>query len=199
IDVAGGQGGIYAGTFQSYKGGEGGDGGDGYIRLEASEDENTPGRGLVDGLSQAQLTYNPVSQGVFAPRGGGAPSVGQSVWLNLGVFDPEMQKPAGDDVTSTLFNDSMMVEVQMAMEDQGELGSPDTSALDLLDFDGDGDFDDTLDPTTLSEWIPLKDIESLNGSGFQFIRVRVIFQLDPNHGPDDPLPSVDRLRVPFRF
>jgi hypothetical protein len=199
LDVAGGTGGIYAGTFGTYKGGEGGEGGDGYIRIEASEDENTPGRPVIEGLSQGQLTYDPVSQGVFSPRGGGAPSLGQTRWVNLGVFDPEMVRPASDDVSSTLFNDAMSIEVQMAAENTGELGTPDLSGLDLLDLDGDGDRDDTLDPSSLSEWVPLKDIESLNGRGYQFFRVRVSFQLDSNHGPADPLPSLDRLRVPFMF
>ena len=66
-------------------------------------------------------------------------------------------------------------------------------------YDGDGERDDTLDPSLLSEWVKLSDIESLNGAGFQFIRVRMTFQLDPNQTVDQPLPFLESLRLPFKF
>ena len=199
LDVAGGSGGTYAGTYAAYKGGQGGQGGEGYLRLESSEDENSPGKPRIEGLGGAKVTYSPASEGLFLPRGGGVPSVGQTRWVNLGVFDPEVSRPSAADIAATLFNDTMTIEVQMAAEDRTELGSPDLGALDLTDFDGDGAHDDTLDPRTLSEWTPLSDIADLNGMGYQFIRIRVKFQLDSNQGPADPLPSLDRLRVPFKF
>jgi len=199
LDVAGGFGGPYLGTFSRYTGGQGGDGGSGYIRLEAREDANAPGQPLIDGLSGATLSYDPISTGLFSPRGGGAPSIGRTHFVNLGVFDPEMLKPARDDIVASLFNDQMTIEVQMATEDPNDLGAPDLRPLDLLDDDRDGATDDTLDPDRLSEWTKFKEIESLNGRGYQFIRIRIAFQLDDDQGPDDPLPHLDRLRVPYRF
>ena len=100
---------------------------------------------------------------------------------------------------ATLYNDTMTVEVQMAIEDQNDLGNPNLNSMDVTDSDGDGEFDDTTDPTRLSEWTRLSSIEDLNGNGFQFIRVRVTFQLDDNQTPDNPLPFLDDLTVRFRF
>jgi hypothetical protein len=94
LDVSGGAGGIYSNTYSYYQGGDGGDGGIGYIRLEAGEDENAPGKPVINGLAKANLTYGPVSQGIYAPKGGGAPSIALTFWLNLGVFDPYMIKPS---------------------------------------------------------------------------------------------------------
>jgi hypothetical protein len=199
LSVAGGVGGDYAGTYSRYSGGEGGDGGDGYLRIEAREDENTPGSPQINGLHQTQTTYGPVPQGIFAPKGGGAPSVGQTLWRNLGVFDPVMQKPAAGDIVATLLNDTMLIEVQMAVEDVNDFGNPDLSALDVTDRDDDGDYQDTLDPSVLSEWTKLSDIETLNGNGYQFIRIRVTFQLDDEQTADQPLPYLDYLRIPYRF
>lgn len=199
LDVAGGGGGPHLGTFSRYAGGQGGAGGSGYIRLEAREDENAPGKPLIGGLNGATLTYDPVSEGLFSPRGGGAPSIGRIHFVNLGVFDPEMLKPARDDIAASLFNDEMTIEVQMATEDPNDLGAPDLRALDTLDADTDGETDDTLDPDLLSEWTRVQEIETLNGRGYQFLRIRVTFQLDDDHGPDDPLPFIERLRIPYSF
>jgi hypothetical protein len=199
LDVAGGTGGQFTWTYTYYLGSQGGDGGGGYIRLEALEDENAPGKPMISGLTNANLTYSPVSQGIFAPKGGGAPSIGQTVFVNLGVYDPQMIKPSPGDIAATLFNDTLTLEVQMAVEDTGDLGNPDLGALDITDLDGDGERDDTLDETTLSEWVPLSSIESLNGMSYQFIRVRMTFQLDPNQTVDQPIPFLDRLTVPFKF
>ncbi|MHC4862371.1 MAG: hypothetical protein ACYTDY_20035, partial [Planctomycetota bacterium] len=128
--------------------------------LEAEEDVNSPGKPIISGLQNADLTYSPVSQGVFAPEGGGAPSVGWTVWINLGVYDPQMIRPSGTDIVSTPFNAELTYEAQMAVEDAGNLGNPNLNALDTSDLDEDGLTDDTLDPTTLSEWVKLSDIES---------------------------------------
>ncbi|MCZ6792939.1 MAG: hypothetical protein O7J95_04920, partial [Planctomycetota bacterium] len=62
-----------------------------------------------------------------------------------------------------------------------------------------GQFDDTLDPTTLSEWTAIQAIESLNGFSYQFIRMRITFQLDDLQLFSDPLPNLEFLRVIFRF
>jgi hypothetical protein len=176
ISVAGGAGGIYSWTYTYYQGGEGGDGGTGYIRLEAE-----------------------ISTGVFAPVGGGAPSVGQTLWQNLGVFDPIMINPKVEDINATLFNDSMFIEVQMAIEDQNNLGNPNLNSMDVTDSDGDGEYDDTLDDTKLTEWTKLSNIESLNGNGFQYLRTRITFQLDDNQTADHPLPYLDDLTINFKF
>lgn len=199
LDVAGGAGGLYMGTYTYYKAGEGGAGGDGYLRLEAREDENSPGKPVINGLNSVTATYGPIPTGVYAPMGGGAPSIGQTVWMNLGVFDPVMIKPSPEDRTATLYNDSMTIEVQMATEDPNNLGNPNLDGLDITDADGDGAFDDTLDPTTLSEWTKVENIESLNGKGYQFIRIRIVFQLDPNQTVDLPLPFLDRMVLKFKF
>lgn len=199
ISVAGGKGGVYVNTFTRYRGGEGGEGGDGYLRIEAREDPNSPGKARIDGLVQTTVTPGSTTTGIFSPRGGGAPSVGQTHFVNLGVFDPVMNRPAAADVVATRYDDEVRIEVQMAVEDGNDLGRPDLSALDVTDADGDGRFDDTLDPARLSEWTPLSGIESLNGRGYSFLRVRVVFQLDANQGPDDPLPSLERLRIPYEF
>jgi hypothetical protein len=199
ISVKGGLGALWTNTYTYYKGGEGGDGGDGYIRLEAREDENAPGKPLISGDAGAIMTYPEYSKGVFAPQGGGAPSVAQTLWENLGVFDPIMLAPKVDDIVATLYNDEMTIEVQLAIEDQNNLGNPNLNNMDVLDKDGDGEYDDTLDPTRLSEWTNLYDIEDLNGNGFQYIRTRITFQLDDSQTADHPLPYMEYLRIRFKF
>jgi hypothetical protein len=199
ISVRGGVGGQYYGTYTSYGPGPGGDGGQGYIRFEALEDENSPGTPLVEGVAGANLTYGPPSLGTFAPMGGGAPSIGQTVWLNLGVYDPIMVKPSVTDTVATLYNDTMKIEVQMAGEDPANLGKPNLNAQDLADADKDGATDDTLDESTLSEWISIQAIETLNGRNYQFIRVRITFQLDDGQTFDQPLPFLELLRIVFKF
>jgi hypothetical protein len=87
----------------------------------------------------------------------------------------------------------------MAVEDPSDLGNPNLNDLDLSDFDGDGRTDDTLNPATLSEWVLLQDVENLNGNGYQFIRVRITFQLDANQTVEDPLPFLDEIHFPYKF
>ena len=123
----------------------------------------------------------------------------QTKWQNLGVFDPTMIAPSGTDIGATLYNDSMSIEVQMAIEDVNNLGNPNLNSMDVLDSDRDGEYDDTLDPSRLSEWTPILEIESLNGNGFQYMRTRITFQLDPNQTADNPLPYLDYLRIRFKF
>jgi hypothetical protein len=199
LSVAGGAGGISTGTYSGYNGGEGGAGGDGYIRLDAREDENSPGKALIFGDSGANMTYPTYSKGLFSPAGSGAPSVGQTFWQNLGVFDPTMIAPKVEDIVATLYNDKMTIEVQLAIEDQNNLGYPNLNSMDVTDADHDGEYDDTLDDTRLSEWTSLYDIEDLNGHGFQYIRTRITFQLDDTQTADHPLPYLEFLRVRFRF
>jgi len=68
---------------------------------------------------------------------------------------------------------------------------------------GECDFNDpdggTLNPNTLSDWIELLDITDLNGYGYSFIRLKIVFQLKWNQKYTDVLPFVDRLAVPFRY
>ena len=199
ISVKGGAGWLWTNTYSYYKGGESGDAGDGYIRLEAREDENAPGKPLIKGDAAATMTYPDYSKGLFAPEGGGAPSIAQTNWQNLGVFDPTMLSPKVEDIVATLFNDSMTIEVQMAIEDQNNLGNPNLNSMDITDKDGDGEYDDTLDPTRLTEWTNLYDITELNGNGFQYIRTRITFQLDDSQTADHPLPFLEFLRIRFSF
>jgi len=199
LDVSAGKGGPWSGTYTYYQGGDGGDAGVGYIRLEARENENSPGKPLISGENGLVATYPTYTKGVFAPMGAGAPSIGQTLWQNLGVFDPEMIKPKVEDVVATLYNDEMKIEVQLAIEDQNNIGNPNLNSMDILDKDKDGEYDDTLDPTKLSEWTLISNIESLNGNGFQYIRTRVTFQLDATQTADHPLPFLDFLRLRFKF
>ena len=199
LDVAGGTGGKYTWTYTYYKGGEGGDGGAGYIRLEAREDENAPGKPQIFGDAGANMTYPDYSKGVYSPKGGGAPSVGQTFFENLGVFDPIMISPKVEDIVATLYNDTMFIEVQMAIEDQNNLGNPNLNAMDVTDSDGDGEYDDSLNLSQLSEWTSIYDIEDLNGNGYQYLRTRITFQLDDEQTADHPLPYLEFLRVRFKF
>jgi len=199
LSVKGGLGQLWASTYTYYAGGLSGDGGDGYIRLEARENENSPGKPLIYGDSGANMTYPDYSKGLFSPMGGGAPSIAQTYWQNLGVFDPTMLAPKVEDIVATLFNDKMTIEVQMAIEDQNNLGNPNLNNMDITDSDRDGEYDDTLKPTVLTEWTNVYDIESLNGNGFQYLRTRIAFQLDDSQTPDHPLPYLDFLRIRFKF
>ena len=199
LSVKGGLGQLWASTYTYYAGGLSGDGGDGYIRLEAREDENAPGKPLIKGDAAANMTYPDYSKGLFSPQGGGAPSIAQTYWQNLGVFDPTMLAPKVEDIVATLYNDSMTIELQMAIEDQNNLGNPNLNSMDITDKDRDGEYDDTLDPTRLTEWTNIYDIEDLNGNGFQYIRTRVTFQLDDTQTADHPLPYLEFLRIRFSF
>ena len=185
LSVAGGQGGPCNYTY--YNTVKGGDGGDGYLRLEAPE------LNMVQGVSGAVLTYTPPSTGIFRPQGPGVPSVGQTKWINLGVFDPEMlpHRPL-EDRYAELQNDSMSLYVQMADEHPTKAGEPDLSEQDIAN-------DGTYDENKLSKWVLISDMDDLTGNGYQFIRIRVIFQLDEFHYFDDQLPYLDWLDIRFRY
>ena len=147
---------------------------------------------MITGMSGADLTYTPPSIGTVSPQGGGVPSVGQTTWINLGVFDPEMQKHLQTHREVNLENDSMEIWVQMADEHPAKPGEPYLVDLDVAN-------DSTYDTDTLSEWTPITAIESLTGNGYQFIRIRVIFQLDANHSYDETPCSLDWLEIHFRY
>ncbi len=191
LSVLGGSGGVFTGTYSYYAGGFGGRGGEGHLRFEAADTDD------ITGIGYAKLTYKNPSTGQFLPEGGGAPSVGQTVWLNLGVFDPSMMQwkpgnplhlraePYGNDITYL---------AQMAIEDESNPGNPYLEDMDYNDPDG-----GTLNPNTLSDWVELADITDLNGHGYSFIRLKIVFQLKWNQKYTDVLPFVDRLAVPFRY
>jgi len=71
--------------------------------------------------------------------------------------------------------------------------------MDVTDKDRDGEYDDTLDPTRLTEWTNIYDIGDLNGNGFQYLRTRITFQLDDTQTADHPLPYLEFLRIRFSF
>ena len=191
LSVLGGIGGQNIATYTYYAGGVGGNGGEGHIRLEAADQDT------IVGVNVAQLTYKNPSIGTFLPEGGGAPSVGQTLWMNLGVFDPSMDewKPGNPQhLRAETYGNSISYYVQMAIEDESNPGNPYLEDLDYSDPDG-----GTLNPKTLSPWVELSDLTDLNGNGYSFIRLRIVFQLKWNQKYTDVLPFVDHLGVPFRY
>ena len=86
----------------------------------------------------------------------------------------------------------MSIYVQMADEHPAKAGEPDLTDQDIPN-------DGTHDTDTLSEWVLISDMEDLTGNGYQFIRIRVIFQLDEFHYFDDLLPFLDWLDIRFRY
>ena len=191
LSVLGGTGGLNLSTYTYYYGGAGGNGGEGHLRFEAADTDD------IVGLSGATLTYKNPSVGQFLPEGGGAPSIGQTVWMNLGVYDPEMEKwqPGNPlHLRAETFGNSITYYAQMALEDEANPGNPYLEDMDLNDPDG-----GTLNPDTLSDWVELSDITDLNGYGYSFIRIKIIFQLKWNQKYTDVLPFVDHLGIPFRY
>ncbi len=195
LTVTGGAGGPFRGQSTYYAGGYGGAGGEGFLAV------GVPDRAQATVSNTANLTYTPpYYDTTFSPVGGGAPSYGQTTWINLGVYDPEMlaHNPY-EDLVATPFDAVIKFRVQMCDEDQFNLGNPDLSAFDLNDQDGDGQTDDTMDPTVMSDWVDISQMHTLNGNGYQFFRVQISFQLGPNQKYTDPLPFVDRLTLKFRY
>jgi hypothetical protein len=196
LDVAGGTGGLFsAGGSGYYAGGAGGNGGEGFLCIAV------PDRGNAVVSNTASLTYTPpYYDTTFAPAGGGAPSVGQTTWINLGVFDPDMLAfLPGSDMIAESYNDSLAIQVQMVREDANNIGNPNLSAVDINDEDGDGQIDDTTNVDIMSDWVPIEQIETLNGKHYQFIRVRVTFQLDSTQTFNDQLPYVDEMTFRFKY
>ena len=89
----------------------------------------------------------------------------------------------------------------MAVEDTlgGNFGHPDTSTLNATSGSD--------DLTVASDWATIKDPDTgiedvrsqMNGKSYQFLRVRMTFELKDGQKRTDPIPYVDRLRVPFRY
>lgn len=190
ISVAGGLGGVYGGTYASYTGGQGGNGGEGFICFAV------PDRTQATVSNSAVLTYSPpYYDTTFSPAGGGAPSQGQTKWINLGVFDPDMlEHDPFTDLVSQPYNDTIDITVQMVLEDTKNLGNPDLSAINMSDPDG-----NSLNTTIMSNWTPISQMHTLNGNHYQFIRIRVSFQLDGAQIYTDQLPFVDQLTFKFRY
>jgi hypothetical protein len=195
LDVAGGTGGLFSGGSGYYAGGAGGNGGEGFLCIAV------PDRGNAVVSNTASLTYTPpYYDTTFAPAGGGAPSVGQTTWINLGVFDPDMLTfVPGSDMIAETYNDSLAIQVQMVLEDANNIGNPNLSAVDINDEDGDGQIDDTTNVDVMSDWVPIEQIDTLNGKHYQFIRVRATFQLDSTQTFNDQLPYVDEIALRFKY
>ena len=195
LDVSGGLGGTFQSTYTYYGGSNGGNGGEGFICVAVPDRSNA----VVSGT--ANLTYTPpYYDTTFAPAGGGLPSVGQTTWVNLGVFDPEMVEfNAGSDLIAETYNDTIAIFVQMVIEDRSNIGNPDLSAVDIGDDDGDGQIDDTTDVNIMSDWVPIELMQALNGHKYQFVRVRIGFQLDSSQTFDSQLPFVDELTLRFKY
>jgi hypothetical protein len=168
ISAQGGAGGT--GGYASY-GGVGGDGGNGGVRLEDFD-------GQFSGISVTPSAYG---RGQFTASGAGAPSVAQTLWINLGVFDPIFDPIKSSDITQEIpmMGQVIQIEVQATMEDIFDLGNPDTD--------------------NPSAWVPLSQITTLNGFQYSFLRFRITFKLASDQEMDDPLPYLDRLRVGFRY
>ena len=168
LTTEGGQG----GAGGNYYGGAGADGGMGWLRFE-------DGDGQIS-TNEATTVPQVPGQGTFVPAAG-APSVGQTTWMNLGVFDPMLQQPTNADIVSTipLSGQTIRIEVQMASEDIFDLGNPDESSA--------------------SQWVELADVETLNGNGYGFLRLRVTFTSAAGQEVDDALPFVDSIRLGFIY
>jgi hypothetical protein len=198
LNVAGGSGG--AGNTQSsnYIGGRGGDGGDGWLCLASSDFANLH----LD--SGANTTYQPYLYDGFFPTGAGY-SAGQTVWADLGVFDPWfLPFDAFNDISQEDYgygDDTIQVWVQCAMDSTTDPGTPDLSTMDLLDEDGDGFTDDPKPGGTgvLSEWTPIENITDLNNQGYQHVRIRVGFNLPEDTTVDSAMPYVNFVHVRFTY
>ena len=204
-DVRGGIGGTQsAGSYGSAT--FGGTGGLGYVRTEDPEG----GYALPGGTT-----------GNFDPIGGGVPSMGWTLWIDVGVDSPRILNYTPDDFTQSVGDDAILIEMQMAIEDPENFGEP---KLDALNKD-----EDSTNPAEVSAWAPVRytdntggdepaipgipgynpsingkdyifDIASaMNGHNYKFVRFRVTFQLDDLQSSADPLPYLDRMQMTFEF
>ena len=171
ISASGGKGATH--TYSYYKGSPGGDGGSGRLQLEDGD-----GFPALNSTTTSPTSYG---RGTFAASGAGTPSIGQTLWINLGIFDPDMIAPGAGDIVAELpkVGHKIDIEVQMTSEDVFDLGNP--------------------DETVSSEWVPIEDIETLNGNAYSFLRLRVTFTLADDQEVDDPVPFLDSIRLSFRY
>jgi hypothetical protein len=168
LDVTGGLGGLGGARY----GGAGGDGGAGWIRLEDAD-------GLVSLAGASTTPALPYRGQRQIPAG--APTVARTVWIDLGVFDPELRERAPEDLVAVTprAGQNVVVEIQTAPEDANEFDVPDESRA--------------------SAWMPIGDLQALNGQGHRFLRLRFTLEIPSDQAADDPLPFVDSIRVRFTF
>jgi hypothetical protein len=180
VSAVGGKGGTKSST--SYYYGAGGDGGDGWIHMGDSSG-GPSGSGTISPSSYGRSTW--------LPKGQGAPTRGQTVWINLGVFDAEFGEVVdGEDLKTWVWTDDLndpnakdgqtvTCEIQMAPEDVQNIGFP--------------------NETKASAWTPIKDVATLNGKAYKFMRIRFTFEMAYDQELDDPVPYADYLRLRFRY
>ncbi len=202
-DVRGGAGGSQTGSYVAPSGGSGGAG---YVRLESP----------TGGLQIPGATT-----GFFDPVGAGVPSYVTSLWIDTGVDGPRFVNFTANDFDYVANNDAILIEMQCAVEDTSNFGSP---KLDALNPDG-----TTQDPSEVSRWIPVRYIDNtgkggtaipnipgynpatqgsdytfdvasqINGLNYKFVRFRVTFQLSDDQANGQALPYVDRVALTFEF
>jgi len=150
-------------------GGPGGDGGDGWLLMQ-------DGDGAIDTTGSTLVPAAPAS-GAFAPTTG-APSTAQTLWIDLGVFDPVF---TGSNVSSVIpmLGQTVKVEVQAANEDLMDLGNPDVD--------------------TASGWTDISELTTLNGHGHRFVRLRVTFTPPEGTKREDPRPKVGSIRLSYEY
>ncbi len=204
FDVRGGSGGTQTG---SYVASPGGTGGTGYIR---TEDPNG-GTAVAGGTG-----------GSYDPVGGGVPSFVYTNWVDTGVDGPRFVNFTDSDFKlSAAGNDALLVEIQAAVENTNNFGTPLLTALDANQ--------NTTNSAIVSPWIPVRVVDLtgnpsgafgpigsytvaangndyifpinalINDRNYKFFRVRIRFQLDGTQSVRDAVPYVDQLKINFEF
>ena len=168
ISVKGGD--AQTGNFYTYYIGKAGKGGDGWIRLE-------DGNGSPS-LSQTTISPSTRTTGTFTAEGAGAPSIGQTLWMNMGIFDPIFLTSEIEEVIAKE-GQTIKIEIQGAPEDIFDFGMP------------------WLEKA--SPWTELADLTDLNGFGHSFIRLRITFLLADYQTLDDDMPYVDLIRILYEY
>ena len=168
ISVKGGAG-VTTG-FYTYYVGASGKGGDGWLRLEDGD--------ASPSLTQTAITPSTRTTGTFTASGAGAPSIGQTLWMNMGVFDPTF---LDSEITEEIpkAGQVIKIEIQGAPEDIRDFGMPDEDRA--------------------SGWTDIGDLTTLNGYGHSFIRLRVTFTLANDQDLDDPMPFVDMIKILYQY
>ena len=168
IDAEGGKG--HTSGFYTYYCGASGDGGHGWVRLDDSD--GTPS------LASSKINPSTYTSGTFTASGAGAPSIGQTLWMNMGVYDPRFLSSEVEYVIPKA-GQTISVQIQAAPEDIFDFGMPDEDQA--------------------SAWTDLADLTSLNGKGHSFVRLRVTFTLAADQELDDPVPYVDSIKILYEF